>query len=84
MASTGADVNDAGREEPPGDATTSFARQEWLSMRIVARCLTLFLAAYGPLAPITLLFLLVAPPLIAFSGWPWWLDLSLALGECAL
>jgi len=31
-----------------------------------------------------LLFLLAMPPLIALSGWPWWLDLVLAGAECGL
>jgi hypothetical protein len=53
-------------------------------VRPLARFLVLLLASFGPLAPIVLLFLLAMPPLIALSGWPWWLDLALALGETGL
>jgi hypothetical protein len=53
-------------------------------MRLLMRSLGLFFLAYGPLAPIALLFLLAMPPLIALSGWPWWIDLMMALGECGL
>ncbi len=31
-----------------------------------------------------LLFLLAMPPLIALSGWPWWVDLVVASLECGL
>lgn len=31
-----------------------------------------------------LLFLVAMPVLIAFSGWAWWIDLTLALVECGL
>ena len=31
-----------------------------------------------------LLFLVAMPVLIAFSGWPWWIDLTLAAVECGL
>jgi hypothetical protein len=31
-----------------------------------------------------LLFLVAMPPLIALSGWPWWVDLTLAGVECGL
>jgi len=53
-------------------------------MRPVVRFLALFFASFGPLAPVLLLFLVAMPPLIAFSGWPWWVDLALACGECGL
>lgn len=53
-------------------------------LRLLGRFLILLLASYGPLAPLMLLFLLAMPPLIALSGWPWWLDLALAGGECGL
>ena len=55
-----------------------------MGTRAPARFLILLLASFGPLAPIMLLFLLAMPPLIALSGWPWWLDLGLALAECGL
>ncbi len=31
-----------------------------------------------------LLFLVAMPVLLAFSGWPWWIDLTVALAECGL
>lgn len=31
-----------------------------------------------------LLFLVAMPPLIALSGWPWWLDLAFAIVDCGL
>jgi hypothetical protein len=58
--------------------------ERWLRVRLVVRFLVLFLAAYGPLAPIMLAFLVAVPPLIALSGWPWWADLAMALPECSL
>jgi hypothetical protein len=54
------------------------------SARAIGRFLILLVASFGPLAPIMLLFLLAMPPLVALSGWPWWIDLSLAGGECGL
>jgi hypothetical protein len=53
-------------------------------MRALGRFLILLLASYGPLAPLVLLFLLAMPPAIALSGWPWWLDLTLAGLEFSL
>jgi hypothetical protein len=54
------------------------------SARALGRFLILLLASFGPLAPIMLLFLLAMPPLVALSGWPWWVDLIFAGGECGL
>jgi hypothetical protein len=48
-------------------------------MRRTTKLLVLFLAAYGPLSPAVLLFLIVAPPLILASGWRTWLQ-ALLLG----
>jgi len=31
-----------------------------------------------------LVFLLAMPPLIALSGWPWWLQVVVALSDCGL
>ncbi|HTS72978.1 MAG TPA: hypothetical protein VMG74_04640 [Gaiellaceae bacterium] len=53
-------------------------------MRILGRFLILVLASYGPLAPVMIAFLVAMPILIAFSGWPWWLDLTIAGVECGL
>ena len=44
----------------------------------------LLLAAYGPLAPAVLLFLLVVPVLVLITGWPWWLRLLLVLWDVLL
>ena len=52
--------------------------------RALARFLLLLLASFGPLAPVMLVFLLAMPPLIALSGWPWWLQLLVALSDCGL
>jgi hypothetical protein len=54
------------------------------STRTFGRFSVLFLASYGPLAPVMLLFLVAMPPLIAVSGWPWWIDVALVVGECGL
>ena len=58
--------------------------RERSTTRALGRFLVLLLASYGPLAPLMLLFLLAMPPLIAFSGWSWWIDLTLALVECGV
>jgi hypothetical protein len=47
-------------------------------VRLAGRFLVALLVSYGPLAPIVLLYLLAMPPLMALSGWPWWVDLVLA------
>ena len=52
--------------------------------RALARFLLLLFASFGPLAPFMLLFLLAMPPLIVLSGWPWWLQLAIGLGDCGL
>ncbi len=44
----------------------------------LGRLLLLALAAYGPLAPVVVLFLLVVPVLVLLTGWPWWLRALLA------
>jgi hypothetical protein len=53
-------------------------------MRIAARLLLLILAAFGPLAPVLVLFLIAIPPLLAFSGWAWWVDLPAGMLDCGL
>jgi len=55
-----------------------------VSTRALARFLLLLFASFGPLAPVMLLFLLAMPPLIVLSGWPWWLELALAVSDCGL
>ena len=55
-----------------------------MSVRLIGRFLVYFLAAYGPLAPITFLFLVAMPVLVALSGWTWSIDLTFALAETAL
>lgn len=52
--------------------------------RALARFLLLLLASFGPLAPVMLVFLFAMPPLIALSGWPWWLEVVVALGDSGL
>ena len=39
-------------------------------MRSLLRFLLLFVAAYGPMAPVMLLFLLAVPPLVVIVDWP--------------
>jgi hypothetical protein len=49
------------------------------------RAVTVLVGAYGPLVPLALLFLIVAPPpLLPFSGWPLWLWLPLLLFDVAV
>jgi hypothetical protein len=55
-----------------------------VSTRALARSFLLLLASFGPLAPVMVLFLLAMPPLIALSGWPWWLNVTLAVFDCGL
>ena len=50
-------------------------------MRRLLRVFALILAAYGPLAPTVVLFLLVLPPLVLLSGWPWWLKVLLLAND---
>ncbi len=50
-------------------------------MHRLLRVFILVLAAYGPLAPTVLLFLLALPPLVLLSGWPWWLKALLLAND---
>jgi hypothetical protein len=43
-------------------------------MRRFWRLLIFVFAVYGPLAPTVILFLLVVPPLVFWSGWPGWIQ----------
>ncbi len=53
-------------------------------MRLVLRLLALVLAAYGPLAPLVVLFVLAMPPVILLSGWPLWLKALLLANDVGL
>jgi hypothetical protein len=50
-------------------------------MRRLLRVFVLLLAAYGPLAPSVLLFLLALPPLVLLRGWPWWVKVLLLAND---
>jgi hypothetical protein len=53
-------------------------------MRALLRFLLLFLAAYGPLAPVMLAFLLVMPPLLVIVDWPLWVKVLLLAKDVVL
>jgi hypothetical protein len=53
-------------------------------MRALLRFLLLFLAAYGPLAPVMLAFLLVMPPLLVIVDWPLWVKVLLLANDVVL
>jgi hypothetical protein len=40
---------------------------------VLRRFLLYFVAAYGPLTPVVLLFVIASPALVVVSGWSWWL-----------
>jgi hypothetical protein len=53
-------------------------------MRALLRFLLLFLAAYGPVAPVMLAFLLVMPPLLVIVDWPLWVKVLLLANDVVL
>lgn len=53
-------------------------------MRSLLRFLLLFVAAYGPLAPAMLLFLLAVPPLVVIVDWPLWVKAVLLANDVLL
>jgi hypothetical protein len=53
-------------------------------MRALLRFLLLFVAAYGPLAPIMLAFLLVTPPLLVIVDWPLWVKALMLTNDVVL
>jgi hypothetical protein len=53
-------------------------------MRFLPRFLLLFLAAYGPLAPVMLIFLLAVPPLVLVVDWPLWVKALLLVNDVVL
>jgi hypothetical protein len=53
-------------------------------MRTLVRFLLLFVAAYGPLAPVMLAFLLAVPPLLVIVDWPLWVKALLLTNDVVL
>ena len=53
-------------------------------MRSLLRFLLLFVAAYGPMAPVMLLFLLAVPPLVVIVDWPLWVKALMLTNDVVL
>jgi hypothetical protein len=56
---------------------------DWLlrPMRLVLRFLGLALVSFGPYAPVLILLVFVAPPLVLISGWPAWLGALMLVND---